>query len=265
MTLFPFFIYVTIGLFAGFFSGLLGIGGGIVSVPALFLTFTYLGFPKEYVMQMAIGTSLGAMVITAASSAWSHHMQKGIFRKYLISLAPGIIFGAILGAVIADYLSSKALSLIFGICLSAIGVYFLFPHVEENENDGSHSPSFLLLSLIGIAIGTLSTILGIGGGIMTVPILTHFFHIPLRNAISTSAATGFLIALAGAVSFLSLGLNHEGIEGNMGYLNLPAFLCIGIISSFTAPYGAHLAYTLPIMTLRRVFGIMMIVVGLWMA
>lgn len=264
MTLFLFIIYVTIGIFAGFFSGLLGIGGGILSVPALFLTFNYFGFPKEYVMQMALGTSLGAMVITAASSAWSHHLQKGVYWNYFFSLAPGVILGGILGAIIADYLSSKALSLIFGICLCIIGLYFLTPSTEYEEKGCPRSSSSPLLSLVGLIVGTLSTLLGIGGGIITVPILTHFFPISLRNAISTSAATGLLIASIGAVSFLSLGMRHEEIQGGTGYLNLPAFLCIGIVSSFSAPYGAKLAYTLPTVILRRVFGIMMMIVGIWM-
>ena len=253
-------IYIIIGIFAGFFGGLLGIGGGLVTVPSLLAMFHWLDYPNKYVMQVAIGTSLCAMVITSGSSACAHICQKGVHWKMFRALSPGIILGAIIGALIADWLPSNDLEKIFGVSICFMGVYFLLPlHVNERER----MPGFFILSAIGTVIGSISSILGIGGGIITVPILTAM-GTPLRNAISTSAATGFLIAFTGGVSFLILGLRQETFTGAIGYLYLPAFFFIAIASSIAAPYGAKLVYILPVPTLRKIFGTVLIIVGITM-
>lgn len=251
--------YILIGLFAGFFGGLLGIGGGLIVVPALLVVFHQLGFPDTYVMQITIGTSLAAMLFTSASSAWAHYRQKGVNMAYYYRLAFGVILGAMAGALFADFLSSRTLSLIFGFSVIAIGIYFLFP-AQETETY-QLNPSLSLMTLIGILIGALSSILGIGGGIITVPILTAM-GLQLRNAISTSAAVGFLIAVAGALSFFLLGLKHRTF--GLGYIYLPAFLCIGISASVAAPFGARLTYIWPTTALRRIFGAVLIATGISM-
>lgn len=259
----PLFIYALIGICAGFLGGLLGIGGGIVVVPSLLLTFAYFGPSTQYAMQVAIGTSLGAMVFTAISSGWSHYLKGGIYWHYFLPLAPGIIVGAILGGWVADSLPSKILSQIFGVSLFLIGIYFLSSlEQKEQETQGNNLPPFIL-GVMGIGIGAFSSILGIGGGIMTVPLLVHF-RTPLRNAISTSAALGFCIALFGAISFLSFGLLHESCSKCLGYLYVPAFIVIGIASSAAAPYGAKWVYILPTAVLRKIFGLFLIAVGIWM-
>lgn len=255
-------LYAIIGIFAGFIGGLLGVGGGLVVVPALIFMFQYLDFPLTYAMQVAVGTSLGAMVFTAASSAWAHYTQKGVYWHLFRVLAPGIILGAILGAVIADYISTASLKMIFGVFAILIGIYFLFSQ-EFKESRTKLAPHLILWIIIGVIIGSISSILGIGGGIMTVPILTAF-GVPIRNAISTSAATGFLIALIGAISFLYLGMHQDTFSGSIGYLYLPAFISIGITSSLMAPYGAKLAYKFPTKILKRIFGIFLIATGIGM-
>lgn len=254
-------IYAFIGLLAGFSGGLLGIGGGLVTVPSLFFLFHFLGFPSEHSMQMALGTSLSAMLFTAASSACSHYLKNGINWQFFTYLSPGIIVGSLAGALIADYLPSKELKMIFGICAILVGFSFLLPH-KEKEKTGStlHLP---LLALIGTGIGTVSTLLGIGGGIMTVPVLT-FFRAPLRNAISTSAMVGFLIAFVGAISFLILGLKQQTMSESVGYVYLPAFIMIGLTSVLSAPFGAKLVYILPTDILRKIFGLFLLIVGVLM-
>ncbi|MCE5317704.1 MAG: sulfite exporter TauE/SafE family protein [Parachlamydia sp.] len=261
MSVLPILAYILIGLLAGFFGGLLGIGGGLIVVPALLLVFHQLGFANTYLMQIAIGTSLGAMLFTSASSAWAHYRQKGVNITYFYRLAFGVILGAIAGALFADFLSSRSLSLIFGLSVIAIGGYFLMPAKESKTFQASNSPSVTLMTLFGSLIGALSSILGIGGGVITVPILTAM-GMPLRNAISTSAAVGFLIALVGALSFFLLGLKHQTFGS--GYLYLPAFICIGITASLAAPYGARLTYIWPTSTLRRIFGAVLILTGISM-
>lgn len=253
-------VYVLIGACAGFMGGLLGIGGGLVTVPFLYLTFSILGF-SPHLMQMAVGTSLGAMIFTSAASAWSHFRQKGVQWHYLTYLLPGIILGSIVGAFIADLLPSQKLKVLFGIFVLLIGIYFLVSKSEEWEIP--LKPEVFILNLCGIAIGAISTLLGIGGGVMTVPLLVSF-RIPIKFSISTSAVIGFFIALFGALSFLFLGKEKEDINGSFGYLYAPALFIVGLTSTLTASFGAKLTYILHHDTLRRVFGVYLIVTGIVM-
>lgn len=256
MSVLPVLAYVLTGLFAGFLGGLLGIGGGLLVVPALLLIFHYLDFPDAFAMQIVIGTSLAAMLFTSASSALAHYRQKGIDMAYFFRLAFGVILGAIVGALFADFLSSRSLSLIFGLSVILIGACFLRPDAESRQK--SHHPGIIPMNFLGFLIGAISSILGIGGGIITVPILTGM-GLPLRNAISTSAAVGFLIAIAGALSFLLIGLKHQTF--GYGYIYPPAFIWIGISASLAAPMGAKFTYTWSTTALRRIFGAMLILTG----
>lgn len=262
MTWFALIFYVLIGALAGFLGGLLGIGGGLVAVPSLALTFWMLNFPSATVMHLAVGTSLGAMVFTAAASAYAHYLKNGIQWHYFRALSPGIIVGAIVSALIAGNLSNRALELFFGVSACLIGLYYCFspPRPEEGH---MKAPHFAGLVAIGVVIGAISTILGIGGGIVTVPILMEF-RMPMKNAIATSAATGFLIAITGAFSFLLIGIHETVVEGSVGYLYLPAFFLIGMAALLTAPMGARFAYTLPTSMLRSIFGVCLLTTGLAM-
>jgi uncharacterized protein len=257
-----FILYALIGAIAGFLGGLLGIGGGLVVVPALLFSFHQMHFPDTYAMQIAVGTSLGAMLFTSASSAWAHYRQKGVSWNYVFLLAPGVILGAICGAISADYISSHSLRLIFAISVIIIGSTFILP-AKQKETARVIPKNTLIMTALGLFIGALSSLLGIGGGIITVPILTAM-QMPIRNAISTSAAIGFVIAFIGALAFLFLGLRHPTDSGNLGYLYLPAFIGIGLTSCIAAPLGAKLAYTWPTDILRRIFGIVLIIAGLGM-
>ena len=260
----PILIYLIIGIFAGLLSGLLGVGGGLIVVPALLLTFQWLDFPSTYGMHVVIGTSLSSMVLTTASSAWAHYQQNGIFWPLVKPLTPGIILGAILGALVATYLPGKQLERGFGIFAVLLGIFLIIPNKFTREGEVFSPPSPYLIGALGTAIGAISSALGIGGGIITVPALM-FFYTPIRSAISTSAITSFLIALVGAISFLVLGLRLETSQGSIGYLYLPAFLCISLTSVFAAAYGAKLAYILPTHALRKIFGLLMICLGVLMA
>lgn len=256
-------LYVLIGSVAGFTAGLLGIGGGLIAVPGILLVFHLLDVPIEHSMQIAVGTSLAAMVFTSASSAYAHYRLKGIYWSVFFTLIPGVVLGAILGAIIADYLPSKQLAMIFGMLACVIGIYFLFPTAEEAIENVQYDSNVFLLSLIGFFIGIVSSIMGIGGGIVTVPILLGR-GVPLRNAISTSAAVGFAIAVAGAASFLLLGLKQQTLNDTLGYIYVPASIMIGVTAVLAAPFGAKMAYKLPTEILRRVFGIYLLLVGIAM-
>lgn len=250
---------MSIGIFAGFSSGLLGVGGGLIVVPSLLLAFHYFEISSPYLMQMAIGTSLGAMVFTSASSAISHYLKKGVNWPFAFALAPGILIGSILGATIADSISSQQLKSIFGVCCGLIGLYFLFTAKRIEKKLHVQKIYYPLFVLIGTIVGTISTLLGIGGGIMNVPILTAF-RLPLKNAISTSAVMGCIIAITGAISFFYLGLKHH-TDVNVGYIYWPAFITVGLSASLAAPFGAKMAYQLSTQFLKRIFGFLLLLIS----
>lgn len=255
--------YSFIGALAGLFAGLLGVGGGLIAVPGLFLAFELFNISANFPMQTALGTSLGAMVLTSASSAFAHYRLKGINWQIVIRLGPYVALGTLLGASFADRLASNHLKLIFGLLALAIGLYYLLK--KHPEKIGSHI-KFLplwLSSIFGIFIGLVSSILGIGGGIVTIPFLTCL-GVPIRNAISTSAAIGFAIAVVGALSFIYFGSAHHTQSGSLGYIYVPAFLSLGLTASLLAPFGARLAHTLSASTLRHIFGCYLLIIGFLM-
>ncbi|MCB1072587.1 MAG: sulfite exporter TauE/SafE family protein [Chlamydiales bacterium] len=250
-----------IGILAGLLSGLLGIGGGIVTIPLLLLAFTQIGVPSVEVMHLAIGTSLAAMVFNTLSASYSHYKKGGVLFHIVKPMGVGIVIGAIFGALIARFASSSFLQIFFGIFETLLGIRFLLP--EPKITKEKKLPPFWGLSLISLAVTTLSTMLGIGGGIVNVPILTHF-NIPVKKAIGTSSALSFLIALFGAFFFLLVGMHSTRVNDSVGYVYIPAFLVISVISFFIAPFGAKLAHILPTKILKRIFGLALLVAGLMM-
>lgn len=254
-------VYVFIGTIAGIMAGLIGIGGGIITVPSLFLVFNLLGYPQTYLMHMAIGTSLAAMVFNTISSTWAHHKRQGVIWSVVKKMLPGLMIGSMLGALCADFLSGVILAVVFGFFLIGMGILFFRkhqPHLEEHK-----LPKPLLLTSISTGIGWLSNILGIGGGVITVPVLTAF-KLPSKKAIGTSAATSFFISAIGAITYLIIGWGKLPFADTVGFINLPAFALIGLATFVAAPYGAKWAHQLPEHTLKRVFGGVIIIMGLTM-
>jgi uncharacterized protein len=252
-------VYIILGLVAGLLAGLLGIGGGAIVVPSLLVTFTHIGFHPDTVMHSAVGTSLAAMIFTAGSSAWSHYKQTGIYWDYFKWMAPGIILGALLGAVVAEMLSSHDLKLVFGILLIFTGIYFLSTSNQEELEVRCHPRPQVMVG-VGLVIGFISSLLGIGGGVITVPLLI-LLGASIKQAISTSAVSGFLIALFGALSFVVIGLLQTNARESTGDVNIPAFLIIGIIAFFAAPVGARYAHSAPVHLLKLIFGVIQIAIG----
>lgn len=172
------------------------------------------------------------------------------------------MIGSLFGALIANLLSGPILQFVFGVAICLVGIDFLFPK-KQNPSAAGRELRPLLHFFAGIVIGTTSTILGIGGGILSVPYLT-FLRSPIKKAIATASALGFPIAFIGAVSFLWLGLQPNTVPGALGYLYLPAFAIIAIVSSIFAPLGARLVYTLPVHLLSRIFGLVLFFIGISM-
>ncbi len=253
--------YVLIGLLSGLASGLLGIGGGIIAVPALLFTFDMLGFPQTYVMHLAIGTSLASMVINTFSASLAHNTKKAVHGTVVMKMIPGALLGAFLGSETAHLLSSIILQIIFGLFACAVGIHFLKPLYEDGLEH--RFPRFSLFTLASTAIGMVSNILGIGGGVFTVPFLSAC-GMQHKKAIGTSALVSFVICLIGTIFYLMLGWKEIEMPMTVGFIYLPAFLIIGVVSYFSAITGAKLAHELSTTMLRRIFAFAMIAIGLSM-
>lgn len=253
--------YLAVGIIAGIIAGLLGLGGGIVIVPALLFLFIRQGFPDDILMHLAVATSLATIVVTSLTSAWTHHRHRAVLWNSVKLLVPGIILGSLLGAVIADLLPSDNLRIAFGIfeCLVAVQIGFGFRPSPHRDLPGSPG-----MFAAGSGIGTLSTILGIGGGTLTVPFLL-WCNVNIRNAVATSAACGFPIALAGSIAMIVTGWDRPELPaGSTGYVYWPAALSILAASALAAPLGARLAHKLPLQTLKRIFAVVLAIIGLRM-
>lgn len=262
MYLFSLFAFAIVGLGSGLLAGLLGMSGGIVTVPCLLFIFSLMGFPSVALMQLAIGTSLAAMVFNSLSSTYAHHRRGGVNWKLVRRLIPGLICGCIIGAFLGHILPNHVLQLIFGIFAILLGFYF-YLHKEFSDVETHSLPNRIILSLVGLIVGGISNILGIGGGTMSVPLFVSF-RLSMKEAIATSAATGFLITLTGAIAYLIFGLGEKHYAHTFGYIYLPAFAILAVTTFIAAPYGASLTHTMDKDRLKRYFALSLMAVGLVM-
>ena len=257
-----FFSYIGLGIIVGFVAGLLGVGGGLIIVPVLIFIFQSNNFSPEVIVHMAIGTSLATIIFTSFSSVYAHHYRHKAVRWDIVKqLTPGIIVGALFGAVIADFISAKILQQFFGF-------FELFVAVQMALNIKAHAartlPGNAGILTAGSGIGMISSIVGIGGGTLTVPFLV-WCNVKMQHAVATSSACGLPIAVAGCVGFIVTGRNETGLpEDTVGYVYWPAFLIIVISSMLLAPFGAWLAHRLPAAKLKRVFSLALFVLGIKM-
>ena len=250
--------YLGTGVLSGLLAGLLGVGGGVIIVPALILVFGHLGFAPAWLAHLAVGTSLASIIGTGWSSTLAHHrrgaVQWGLFRR----LVPGIILGAWAGAAIAALLPQAGLQRLFGGFLCYVGVRMLWP---RGQGIRQARPGKWGMALAGGGIGALSAIVGIGGGTLTVPYLVRT-GLDLRRAVATSSACGVPIALAGALGFVISGWGREGLPAmSTGFVYWPAVLGILITSVPMAPLGARLAHRLPVPLLSRIFGTLLLLMA----
>jgi uncharacterized membrane protein YfcA len=253
------FLYcLSFGGLAGLVAGLFGIGGGIILVPFFLWLFIANGFSQDVVMHSAVATSLATIIVTAISSVFAHHRLGSVLWDVVYKLAPGVFIGAVTGAALADRLPTEILKLIFACYLLIVSLEMAFQWRPKAEKQHPSSP---VLFVSGVVIGALSSILGIGGGTLTVPLLSKY-GFPIRNAVAVSSACGLPIAMSGSMSFALLGVGKTGLpEGSIGYVYWPAFLGIVLTSILMAPMGAKLAHQLPTQTLKRIFAGLLFIVA----
>ena len=252
--------YLLVGSFAGILAGMFGVGGGIIIVPVLVFVFSFLGFEDSYLVHIAIGTSLATIFFTGISSTRSHYLKGSIDAKAFFPIAMGISFGAILGAFIASSLDGDMLRKIIGIFAFLIAIQMMF---NQNRNV-KKSTNQIVSMLTGVGIGSASSVLGIGGGSFTVPFF-KYNGIDMKTSIGTAAACGIPIAFFGSLSFITIGLNEQGLPPlALGFIYMPAMFLISLASVFTASIGAGMAHAISDKILTILFSTLMILISTYM-
>jgi len=223
--------------------------------------FTALQFSSEPLTHLAVGTSLATIIVTGSASTWAHHKHQAVRWPLVLALLPGIILGAIIGAVFADNLSSDSLRQLFGLLLIILAIQ-LFLNLTPGR--GSFDPRKGEMLAVSTVIGALSSCLGIGGGALTGPYLI-FRGQALLHAVATASAVGVPIAVTGAIAFIIAGLNATGLPPwSSGYVYWPAFATISVATLVFAPIGASLAHKLNPKILKKAFALLLVIIGIKM-
>lgn len=242
------------GAVTGIAAGLFGIGGGFIVVPTLLAIFAFMGVDPALSVHMAIGTSLGTIVLTSLRSVAAHAKRGAVDFAVIRAWAPWIVLGVVLGLVFASDADGRTLIAIFGSGVLVLSVAFLFPKTFGRIRLSETMPKGPVLFGLATFLGGISALLGIGGGTIAVLTMT-FCGRPIHQAVATAAGFGAIIAIPGAIGFAIIGLGAESAPpGSVGYINLIGLVAIASTSVATAPLGAALAHKLPPMTLKRVFG-----------
>lgn len=245
------------GVISGFLAGLLGVGGGIVIVPILAYLLEVSGIHTTTPMHVAVGTSLAIIVPTSIISARSHFRLGNVDFQLIKQLGPSVFIGAFGGAILASYLDNNALKIIFGSLAVLIGISFMVQVIVLRHG----LPSILPRTFIGSAIGLISSLVGIGGGSLTVPTLATCGW-DMRRAVGTSSLMGLVIAIPGMVSFMIVGFaSNVDISYGIGFVWLPGALIISFAAYFVTPFGAMYSSKINQSQLRRIFAIFLIIVG----
>ncbi len=253
--------YLAIGAAVGFLAGLLGIGGGMVMVPMLVFVFTAKGFPAQHMMHLALATGLATIAFTSLSSVRAHHRHDGVDWRVARAMAPGIVAGSLVAALVAGFIPTRPLAVFFTAFMfyASAQMFFQPQPVATRRLPGASG-----LFTVGAGIGGVSSILAAGGAFLSIPFLVRC-NVPLTRAIGTAAANGFPIAVAGTAGYVVQGMRVPDLPAwTLGYVYLPALALIVAASIPIAPLGARLAHRLPVRRLRIVFSLMLLALALRM-
>jgi len=247
------------GAVAGVLAGLLGVGGGIVLVPAFFYVFSTLGFYGPQLMQLCLATSLATIIVTSVRSVLSHNKKGAVDWQILRTWAPGIVVGAIIGMLVVGQLRSGTLQVVFGVLALIVGLYMGFGRAEWRL--GQMMPTGSLRLALSPGMGFLSVLMGIGGGSFGVPLMT-LFNTPIHRAVATAAGFGVLIAVPAVAGFLLMPIEAASRPPyTLGAVNLVAFGVVIAMTLITAPLGARLAHAMDPKPLRRIFAVFLVLVA----
>jgi uncharacterized protein len=264
MLLDPLFIVelAILGLCTGFLAGLLGIGGGMIMVPFITFIMGTRGVSPDLAVKMAIATSMATIIFTSISSVRAHHKRGAVRWDIVKGLAPGIVLGAMVASLgVFALLKGAWLALLFAAFVSFSGTQMLLDKKPAPTRGLPGTPG---LVGAGGVIGFLSGLVGAGGGFVSVPFMT-WCNVAIHNAVATSAALGFPIALANAAGYVMAGTSEPGLPtGSLGYIFLPALGVIATASVLTAPLGAKAAHALPVKQLKRAFAAVLYALAAYM-
>ena len=250
---------VPTAVIAGFFAGLFGIGGGLITVPFLFFIFEYLNFDRTYLMHLSVGTSFAIIVPTSIVSVLTHKKHNSVDINIIRSYGIFVISGILLGTILAANLETKSLLLFFTVVVYFLGAYLL----NIKGKTSKLKPNFGLTAkiVLGFISGFISAPMGIGGAVMNVPILRYFGY-PINKAIGSASAIGFIIAIFGGLGFFLTGSYlNANLPLSVGFINIPAFLVFIPITMFMARVGANTSNKMDKPKLQRFFGIFLYVIG----
>lgn len=251
---------MVIGGFAGVLAGLLGVGGGIVLVPAFFYAFQTLGYGGPQLMQMCLATSLATIIVTSVRSVLSHNRKGAVDWSILRGWGPGIAFGAVLGVLAAASLRSVTLQAVFGGLALVIGIYLGLGRSDWRL--GQAMPRGWRRALVSPMVGFLSVLMGIGGGSFGVPLMT-LYNTPIHRAVATAAGFGVIIAVPSVAGFLFYTIDPaQKPPYTIGAVNLVAFGVVIAMTLITAPWGVKLAHAMDPKPLKRIFGAFLVLVAL---
>lgn len=253
-------LLLAIGGLAGVLAGLLGVGGGIVLVPAFFYAFSTLGYESPQLMHMCLATSLATIIVTSLRSVHSHNKKGAVDWEILRGWGPGIAVGAVIGVLVASSLRSATLQTVFGVLGVVIGLYMGFGRAEWRL--GSAMPSGARRLTLSPMVGFLSVLMGIGGGSFGVPLMS-LHNNPIHRAVATAAGFGVIIAVPSVLGFLILP-NPAPVKPpfTVGAVNLPAFVTVIAMTLITTPLGVRLAHAMDPKPLKRIFAVFLTLVAL---
>lgn len=260
--LFPLILTMTAaGAVSGFFAGLMGIGGGIIILPVLYFAFQALATPPDHLMHMSLGTTLAIVVFTAFLSSRAHYKRGAVLMPIVLSWAPFIVAGSIAGAMLAPHIKNQALVMLFATLAFIMGLKFIF-HLNfagKTDEKSSEPPKGGMVAFI---IGTLSSLMGIGGATFTVPYMTHY-GVAIINAVATASMLGLFISVSATAGYLYSGMGVENLPAfSFGFVNLMAVAIIAPLSMAMAPIGVMVAHKLPHRALSIIFGCFLILTSL---
>jgi uncharacterized membrane protein YfcA len=250
---------LALGAVVGFFAGLLGIGGGLIIVPVLTFIFSAQHFPADRILHLALGTTMAAIIFTSVSSLRIHHLHGAVNWQVVKHITPGIIVGTLGGATLVSMLPSQILSIFFVVFIYFAATQMLLK-ITPKPSRKLPGPGGMFAA--GSIIGVISSFVAIGGGLLTVPFLSSC-NMKLQHAIGTAATVGFPIAVAGAFGYIANGMAQSQSlpEYSLGYVYLPALGWIVLASTLTAPLGAKMTHSMRTTTLRRIFVVLLYLLG----
>ena len=250
---------VITAIFAGFFAGFFGIGGGIITVPCLFYIFGSVGIDKSFIMHLAVGTSFAIIVPTAFMSVFTHYKHQAVDFSVVRSYGIFVVLGVIFGAFFAASMQTKSLVLFFSVIVFIFGAYLLL--LQEKSNKIKPNFGIFPKALLGFISGIISAPMGITGAMMNVPILRYFGY-SINKAIGSAAAIGFIISLSGSIGFFVSGLYlNANNPHSVGFINIPAFIIFVPLTTLMARIGANTVHKMNKIKAQRMFGIFLYVIG----